>query len=98
MLLGLINAFDMPARQAFLSEMTNTKEDLANAIALNSSMFNGARLVGPAVAGGLLAVVGAGVCFLANAASYLAVLAAPRWHASAAAAGWRRSGYPCSAA
>jgi MFS family permease len=74
--LGLINAFDMPARQAFLSEMIDRREDLANAIALNSSMFNGARLIGPALAAVLLALAGAAVCFLANAVSYLAVLAA----------------------
>jgi MFS family permease len=74
--LGLINAFDMPGRQAFLSEMIDTKEDLANAIALNSSMFNAARLVGPALAAVLLAAVGAGLCFLLNGVSYVAVLAA----------------------
>jgi MFS family permease len=74
--LGLINAFDMPARQAFLTEMIDTKDDLANAIALNSSMFNGARLVGPALAAALLAAVGAAVCFLVNGLSYVAVLAA----------------------
>ena len=75
-IMGLINAFDMPGRQAFLTEMIDNKEDLSNAIALNSSIFNGARLIGPALAAGLLAVVGAGVCFLANGVSYLAVLAA----------------------
>src|SRR5262249_26714007 len=64
--LGLINAFDMPARQAFLPEMLDNREDLANAIALNSSMFNGARLVGPALAAILLALVGASWCFLLN--------------------------------
>jgi MFS family permease len=74
--LGLINAFDMPARQAFLSEMIDNPEDLSNAIALNSSMFNAARLVGPALAAALLAAVGAGVCFLANGISYVAVIAA----------------------
>src|SRR5207249_10792395 len=71
-----INAFDMPARQAFLPEMLDNRDDLANAIALNSSMFNGARLVGPALAAVLLALVGAAVCFLANGISYIAVLAA----------------------
>jgi MFS family permease len=75
-LLGTINAFDMPTRQAFVVEMIEHREDLPNAIALNSSMFNGARLVGPAIAGILIAVVGKGVCFLINAGSYLAVLAA----------------------
>jgi MFS family permease len=74
--LGLVNAFDMPARQAFLSEMITNRDDLGNAIALNSSMFNGARLVGPALAAALLAAVGPGLCFLANGVSFLAVLAA----------------------
>jgi MFS family permease len=74
--LGMVNVFDMTCRQAFLTEMVERREDLANAIALNSSMVNGARLVGPALAGLLLARVGAGVCFLLNGVSYLAVLAA----------------------
>jgi MFS family permease len=74
--LGVVNVFDMTARQAFLTEMVARREDLANAIALNSSMVNGARLVGPALAGLLLARVGAAVCFLLNGVSYLAVLAA----------------------
>ena len=73
-LLGLVNAFDIPTRQAFVPEMVG-REDLVNAIALNSSMFNGARIVGPAVAGILVAAVGEGWCFAANAISYLAVLA-----------------------
>jgi MFS family permease len=73
-LLGVVNAFDIPARQAFIVEMVG-KEDLMNAIALNSSMFNGARIVGPAVAGVMVASVGEGWCFLANAASYIAVIA-----------------------
>jgi MFS family permease len=72
-LLGLVNAFDIPARQAFLVEMVG-REDLMNAIALNSSMFNGARVVGPAIAGILVARIGEGWCFLANAASYIAVI------------------------
>lgn len=76
--LGLINAFDMPARQAFLSEMIDDKEHLSNAIALNSSMFNAARLVGPALAATLLAAVGPALCFLLNALSYVAVLFALR--------------------
>ncbi len=63
-------------RQAFVVEMVEKKEDLGNAIALNSSMVNGARLIGPSLAGLLIAVVGEGVCFLINAASYLAVLLA----------------------
>src|SRR5437016_9370128 len=71
--LGLVNAFDIPARQAFVVEMVG-KEDLMNAIALNSSMFNGARIVGPAVAGVLVASVGEGWCFFGNAVSYIAVL------------------------
>jgi MFS family permease len=76
LLLGVLNAFDIPARQSFLSELVGKGDDLANAIALNSSVFNGARLVGPALAGLLLALTGPGVCFVANALSYLAVLAA----------------------
>jgi MFS family permease len=74
-LLGVVNAFDIPTRQAFVVEMVGRK-DLPNAIALNSSMFNGARIVGPALAGLTVAVVGEGWCFLLNAASFLAVLAA----------------------
>src|SRR5262245_8213684 len=72
--LGVVTAFDMTARQAFLTEMVERREDLANAIALNSSLVNGARLVGPALAGLMLASFSPGVCFLANAVSYLAVL------------------------
>jgi MFS family permease len=72
-LLGAVNAFDIPARQAFLVEMVG-REDLINAIALNSSMFNGARIVGPAIAGILVAAIGEGWCFFANGASYIAVL------------------------
>jgi MFS family permease len=74
--LGIITAFDVPARQSFLIQMVEGREALGNAIGLNSSMFNGARLVGPAIAGFLIAVVGEGVCFSLNALSYLAVLAA----------------------
>ena len=73
-LLGVVNAFDIPGRQAFLVDMVG-KEDLMNAIALNSSMFNGARVVGPAVAGILVAKIGEGWCFAANAISYVAVIA-----------------------
>jgi MFS family permease len=76
LLSGVIDAFDIPARQFLLTEMVGNGDDLANAIALNSSIFNGARLVGPALAGFLLAWTSAGVCFLANGISYLAVLAA----------------------
>src|SRR3954454_15392230 len=72
---GVINAFDTPARQAFVVEMVEDRRDLANAIALNSSMFNGARLIGPSVAGVLIAVVGEGGCFLLDGISYLAVIA-----------------------
>ncbi len=72
--LGCVNAFDIPARQAFIVEMVG-KEDLMNAIALNSSMFNGARVIGPAVAGILVASIGEGWCFFANAVSYIAVIA-----------------------
>ncbi|HVX13883.1 MAG TPA: MFS transporter [Pirellulales bacterium] len=74
--LGLVNAFDIPLRQAFLTEMVGKPEDRANAIALNSSLFNGARLVGPALAGLLIAATGEWFCFLLNAISYLAVLIA----------------------
>jgi len=74
--LGLVNAFDMPARQSFMVEIVERREDLGNAIALNSSMFNGARLLGPSVAGMLIAAVGEGGCFLLNGVSYLAVIAA----------------------
>jgi MFS family permease len=72
---GVVNAFDMPARQAFVVEMVDRREDLSNAIALNSSMVNAARLVGPAIAGVLIAAVGEGYCFLADGLSYLAVIA-----------------------
>jgi MFS family permease len=72
--LGLVNAFDIPTRQAFVVDMVG-REDLLNAIALNSSMFNGARILGPAIAGVLVARIGEGWCFLANAVSYLAVIA-----------------------
>lgn len=71
--LGVSNAFDIPARQAFLIEMVD-RETLMNAIALNSSMFNAARVVGPAVAGILVAAIGEGWCFFANAVSFLAVI------------------------
>jgi len=70
--LGVVNAFDIPARQSFLVEMVG-REDLMNAIALNSSMFNGARVVGPAIAGILVASIGEGWCFFVNAASFIAV-------------------------
>ncbi len=74
-ILGIINAFDMPIRQAFVVEMIdNKKEDLGNAIAFNSSMVNAARLVGPSIAGILIATVGEGWCFLVNALSFSAVV------------------------
>jgi len=72
---GLINAFDMPGRQAFVLEMVEDKNDLANAIALNSSMFNMARLVGPSIGGVIIARVGESWCFLLDGFSYLAVIA-----------------------
>ncbi len=72
-LLGTVNAFDIPGRQSFLVDMVG-KEDLMNAIALNSSMFNGARIVGPAIAGILVAKIGEGWCFFANSLSYIAVI------------------------
>ena len=73
---GLITAFDSPARQAFVTEMVEKKEDLANEIAINSTMFNGARLIGPAIGGLLIASVGAAYCFLIDGLSYIAVIAA----------------------
>jgi MFS family permease len=73
--LGTINAFDMPARQAIIVQLAN-KEDLLNAIALNSAIFNAARIVGPAIAGLLVAALGEGVCFVVNGASFLAVIVA----------------------
>jgi MFS family permease len=89
---GAVNAFDMPARQAFVVEMVENREDLPNAIALNSSLVNAARLVGPSVAGLLIAAVGEGYCFLLDGFSYIAVIASllamslvpwtPRPHAS----------------
>lgn len=71
---GVINAFDTPTRQAFVVEMLEDRADLPNAIALNSSMVNGARLIGPSIAGILIASVGEGYCFLIDALSYLGVL------------------------
>jgi MFS family permease len=74
--LGFVNAFDMPTRQAFVVEMVEKREDLGNAIALNSFLFNGARLVGPSVAGILISILGEGMCFLLNGISFLAVIIA----------------------
>jgi MFS family permease len=76
LILGIINTFDIPARQSFIVEMVDNREDLGNAIALNSSMFNAARLIGPSIAGLLVAAVGEGICFILNALSYLAVIVA----------------------
>jgi len=72
---GVINAFDMPARQAFLVEIIEKRDDLSNAIALNSSMVNAARLLGPSFAGVIIAAGGEGWCFLLDGVSYLAVIA-----------------------
>jgi MFS family permease len=72
---GLINAFDMPGRQSFLVQMVDDRNDLSNAIAINSSMANVARLIGPAIAGLVVGFVGEGWCFLINGVSYLAVIA-----------------------
>lgn len=73
--LGCINALDIPARQSFMVEMVGSKKDLGNAIALNSTMVNAARLVGPSIAGLLIAAAGEGVCFLLNGLSYIMVIA-----------------------
>ncbi|MBU0607598.1 MAG: MFS transporter, partial [Armatimonadetes bacterium] len=72
--LGVINGFDIPLRQSFVVEMVDDRADLGNAIALNSSIFNAARLVGPSVAGFILAITSAGFCFLVNSVSYIAVI------------------------
>jgi MFS family permease len=72
---GLINAFDMPGRQSFLVQMVEDRDDLSNAIAINSSMANGARLIGPAIAGLVIAAAGEGGCFLIDGISYFAVIA-----------------------
>jgi MFS family permease len=74
--LGLINALDVPTRQSLVIDMIERKEDLGNAIALNSSIVNGARLVGPSIAGLLIATLGEGICFLLNGLSFIAVIAA----------------------
>ena len=72
---GVINAFDMPGRQSFLSQMVDDPADLGNAIAINSSLANGARLVGPAIAGLIVGAFGEGWCFLIDGLSYIAVIA-----------------------
>jgi len=74
--LAIINGFDIPARQSFVIDMVENKNDLGNAIALNSAMFNSARLIGPSIAGVLIAIVGEGICFLINGISYIAVIIA----------------------
>lgn len=74
--LGCINAVDIPVRQSFVTDMLEREEDLGNAIALNSSLVNGARLLGPSIAGILIATVGEGMCFFINGLSYIAVIAA----------------------
>jgi len=73
--LGCVNSLDIPARHSFILQMIEEKENLGNAIALNSMMFNLARLIGPSIAGVLIAIAGEGMCFLINAISYLAVIA-----------------------
>jgi MFS family permease len=73
-LLGIANSFDIPTRQSFVIQMVEHKEDLPNAIALNSSIVNGSRLIGPAIAGILVASLGEGICFLINAISFVFVI------------------------
>ena len=74
--LGTVNAFDMPTRQSFIMEIVPGREDIGNAIALNSTMFNSARLIGPMIAGLVIKLAGEGVCFAINGASFLAVIVA----------------------
>ena len=73
---GIVNAFDAPARQSFVIDMIEQKEDLGNAIALNSAIFNGSRLIGPSLAGIIIAATGEGICFLINGLTYLAIISA----------------------
>lgn len=75
-LLGIVNSIDMPVRQSFMIEMIGNREDLANAIALNSSLVNSARLIGPTIAGIIVAAFGEGICFLLNGLSFIAVIIA----------------------
>ena len=89
---GIINAFDMPARQAFVIEMVEDPDDLANAIALNSSLVNAARLVGPSVAGLLIAAVGEGWCFLIDGISYM-LRCSVRLHLLGEAVSWGKRIY-----
>ena len=72
---GIINAFDMPGRQSFMVQMVEDRADLGNAIAINSSMVNMARLIGPSLAGMLIAATSEGWCFLIDGISYIAVIA-----------------------
>ena len=74
--IGCVNAIDMPTRQSFVIHMIDDRKDLSNAIALNSAMFNASRLLGPFIAGVLIAIVGEGICFLINGLSYIAVILA----------------------
>jgi len=76
---GLINVFDMPSRQAFVVQMVENREDMSNAIALNSSLVNASRLIGPAIAGMVIAAWGEGYCFLIDGISFLAVIASLLW-------------------
>ena len=78
-LLGLISAVDIPVRQSFVVEMLEDRNDLPNAIALNSFLVNGAKLIGPTLAGVVVGLVGEGICFLLNGVSYVAVIAALVW-------------------
>jgi MFS family permease len=73
---GIVTAFDAPARQSFVIDMIEQKDDLGNAIALNSAIFNGSRLIGPSLAGIIIAATGEGICFLINGLSYLAIISA----------------------
>src|SRR5665811_1971384 len=75
-ILGLTNAFDMPVRQSFVIEIIEDRKDLANAIALNSSLVNMTRLIGPAVAGIIVAKFGEGICFMVNGVTFIAVIIA----------------------
>lgn len=75
-LFGIISAFEAPARQSLVVDLIDKPEDLGNAVALNSALFNGARLIGPAIAGITIALVGEGICFLINAFSFIAVILA----------------------
>ncbi|MEI6437631.1 MAG: MFS transporter [Candidatus Omnitrophota bacterium] len=75
-LLGILSAYELPIRQSFISKMIDDPKDLPNAVALNSSVFNGSRLIGPAIAGVTIAIFGEGICFLLNALSFLPVIAA----------------------